>query len=149
MSCPSAGFRWRRWLKGMTDSTASPINPLVVVVDDDAAVRNSLKFSLEIEGFAVRDFSGGADLLSAPDLRGCACFVIDQNMPGLSGLDVVAKLRDRRDLLPVILITSHPTTSLRRRAADAGVCIVEKPLLGTTLFDKIRDVIASPAARSH
>ena len=69
---------------------------LIVVVDDDAAVRNSLKFSLEIEGFAVRAFSVAADLLNAPDVLDCACLVIDQSMPGMTGLDLVAKLRDRQ-----------------------------------------------------
>src|SRR5215211_4307977 len=111
---------------------------LIVVVDDDAAVRNSLKFSLEIEGFAVRAFSVAADLLNAPDVLDCACLVVDHNMPGMNGLDLVAKLRDRRVSVPAILITSHPSAAVSNRAADAGIPIVEKPLLGNALIDSIR-----------
>ena len=118
------------------------VDPLIVVVDDDAAVRNSLKFSLEVEGFAVRTFSAGADLLNAADLPGCACFVVDQNMPGMSGLDLVAKLRDRRVSVPVILITSHPSAAVSDRAAHAGIPIVEKPFLGNALYDRIRVAVA-------
>jgi len=118
---------------------------LIVIVDDDAAVRNSLKFSLEIEGFAVRAFSVAADLLNAPDVLDCACLVVDQSMPGMTGLDLVAKLRDRRVSVPAILITSHPSAAVSDRAAHAGIPIVEKPLFGNSLTDTIRDAIASSA----
>lgn len=60
-------------------------SPIVAVVDDDPAVCNSLKFSLELEGFQVRTYVSGAALLRSGDLDDCDCFVIDQKMPGLSG----------------------------------------------------------------
>jgi two-component system, LuxR family, response regulator FixJ len=60
--------------------------PVVIVVDDDTAVRNSLKFSLKVEGFAVRAYGCAGDLLDSLDPLECACFVIDQNMPGMKGL---------------------------------------------------------------
>jgi two-component system response regulator FixJ len=113
----------------------------VIVVDDDAAVRNSLKFSLEIEGFSVRAYSDGAELLQAGELLPCACFVIDQKLPGMTGLDVIAKLRDRAIRVPAILITSQPDAALARRAGKAGVPIVEKPLLGNALVESIRAVV--------
>ena len=119
-------------------------NPLVVVVDDDAAVRGSLKFALEIEGFAVRTYPKGDDLLGDVRCADCACFIIDQKLPGMNGLDVVAELRKGHIAAPVILITSHPTNILLERAARAGVPIVEKPLLGNALIDRIRDAIAHP-----
>ena len=119
-------------------------NPIVIVVDDDAAVRGSLKFALEIEGFAVRTYPKGDDLLGDLRLGDCACFIIDQRLPGMNGLDVVAELRKERIAAPVILITSHPTNIVQERAASAGVPIVEKPLLGNALIDRIRDAIAHP-----
>ena len=119
-------------------------NPIVIVVDDDAAVRGSLKFALEIEGFAVRTYPKGDDLLGDLRLGDCACFIIDQRLPGMNGLDVVAELRKERIAAPVILITSHPTNIVQERAARAGVPIVEKPLLGNALIDRIRDAIAHP-----
>ena len=118
--------------------------PLIVVVDDDAAVRGSLKFALEIEGFAVRTYPKGADLLDDLRLADCACFIIDQKLPGMNGLEVVAKLRKEHIAAPVILITSAPNNAVQQGAAQAGVPIVEKPLLGNTLIDRVRDAIARP-----
>jgi len=127
----------------MTPQDASKMEPPVVaVVDDDPAVCNSLKFSLELEGFSVRTYGGGAELLRATDLAACDCFVIDQKMPGLSGLEVVAKLRDRHVAAPAILIISQPGASLNMRAAKAKVPIVEKPFLGNTLIERIREACA-------
>ena len=122
---------------------ALPI-PLIVVVDDDAAVRGSLKFALEIEGFAVRTYPKGDDLLGDVRLADCACFIIDQKLPGMNGLEVVAELRKEHIAAPVILITSAPNVVVQQRAAQAGVPIVEKPLLGNALMDRVRDAIARP-----
>jgi two-component system, LuxR family, response regulator FixJ len=116
-------------------------DPVVIVVDDDLAVRNSLKFSLEIEGFTVRGYATADELLNAGDLASCNCLVVDQKMPGLSGLDLIAKLRDRHIAAPAILITSYPSLSVRQRAENADVPIVEIPLLGNALLDRIRDVV--------
>jgi two-component system response regulator FixJ len=124
----------------MNQETSRP-NSLVIVVDDDDAVRNSLKFSLEIEGFAVRLYSGSAELLAAPDVDECACLIIDQNMPGLTGLETVKKLRERRVTVPTILITGHPSAALRARARGAGADVVEKPLFGNALIEGIRGII--------
>src|SRR5262245_49017949 len=123
------------------DSASTVPGYVVVVIDDDLAVRNSLKFSLEIEGLTVRSYATGAELLSAGDLALCNCLVVDQNMPGMSGLELIALVRAPSFAAPAILITSHPSASLRDRAQKAGVPIVEKPLLGNALLDKIRDVV--------
>lgn len=121
---------------------ASPRNcskgSLVIVVDDDAAVRHSLKFSLELEGFAVRLYAGGPELLRANGLADCACLVIDQNMPGLTGIETVCELRDRHIDVPAILITGRPNPALSASAHRASVDIIEKPLFGNALIDGIR-----------
>ena len=111
--------------------------PLVVVVDDDPAVCSSLKFSLELEGFAVRTYGGGAELLDAGDVA-CDCFVVDQRMPGMSGMELIWKLREQKISTPAILIISHPSDALSRRAAKAHIPVIEKPLLGNALVDTIR-----------
>ncbi len=113
--------------------------PVVVVVDDDPAVCSSLKFSLELEGFRVRLYGSGAELLDAGDLAACNCFVIDQRMPGMSGMELIAKLRDQKVLTPAVLIISHPNAALSARAAKADIPIVEKPFLGNALLDRIRE----------
>jgi two-component system, LuxR family, response regulator FixJ len=121
------------------------LGPVVIVVDDDLAVRNSLRFSLEVEGFAVRAYSGGVELLGDAELPASDCLVVDQNMPGMNGLDLIAQLRARDIAVPAILVTSYPTAALSDRAAKAGVAIVEKPFLGTALLDRIRDLSPSTA----
>ena len=131
----------------MSNPDASELNLTVVVVEDDEAVRDSLKFSLVIEGFAVRAFSSGPQLLAEPSLSPGDCYVVDQNMPGMSGLDLISTLRARNLTAPAILITSHPSAAVRDRAAAAGVAIVEKPLLDFTLLNSVRRSLARPSAQ--
>jgi len=119
--------------------------PVVVVVEDDPAVRGSLKFSLELEGFAVRTYGSGLEFFLSGD-HACDCFVIDQRMPGMNGMDLIGKLRERKVMTPAILIISHPHAALSARAAAAGVSIVEKPLLGNALVDKIREACGGTRA---
>jgi FixJ family two-component response regulator len=124
----------------------SAASPQVIVVDDDLAVRNSLKFSLEIEGFPVRVYAGGVELLIDTRLPRGGCLVIDQNMPGMKGLELIAQLRARDIAVPAVLIASCPTVALRECAARAGVTIVEKPFLGTALIERIRDLFSLDGA---
>jgi FixJ family two-component response regulator len=114
--------------------------PMIAVVDDDPAVCNSLKFSLELEGFAVRAYRSGAEFLAADGFGDCNCFVIDQRMPGMSGMELISELRGRNVSTPAILIISQPNTVLSARAAEAQVPIIEKPLLNNALVEKIREV---------
>jgi two-component system, LuxR family, response regulator FixJ len=129
----------------MTSQPVVEMPPIVAVVDDDPAVCNSLKFSLELEGLEVRTFLGGAELLRARDIDACQCFVVDQKMPGMSGLELIGKLRDRLIAAPAILIISQPSAALSARAATAQVPIVEKPFLGNALLDRIREALRRAA----
>jgi len=115
---------------------------LVLVVDDDPAVRNSLKFSLEVEGFIVRVYSSANELLRESEITEAGCLVIDYHLSEMNGLEMLNRLRERRVAVPAILITSHPSASVRQRAAEAGVRIVEKPLLGNALVEGIRNAFA-------
>jgi two-component system response regulator FixJ len=115
----------------------------VIVVDDDAAVRNSLKFALELEGLSVRLFKDGAELLAAADLPRNGCFVVDYNMPGMTGLELVAKLRQRHIDSPAILIASQVSDDLHGRAAESGFRrVLEKPLHDSDLLDSIHAALA-------
>jgi two-component system, LuxR family, response regulator FixJ len=114
--------------------------PVVVIVDDDLAVRSSLAFSLETEGIAVLAYVSGAELLlEVPD---AGCFVIDYKLPGMNGLDLLAELRRRKVAAPAILITTHPSAAVRERAVATGTALIEKPLLGDALFREIRAALA-------
>jgi two-component system response regulator FixJ len=116
-------------------------NPLVIVVDDDAAVRNSLKFSLEIDGFAVRAYGSAEELVRAGDLGNCRCLIVDQDMPRITGLELVGVLRKQGAEIPTILISGNVTPRLRMWASGAGVPLVEKPFVGNGLIDLIRSAI--------
>jgi FixJ family two-component response regulator len=122
----------------MPNSPIESGSPLVIVIDDDPAVLNSLKFSFEIEGFSVRTFASAQELLNSDDLSHSGCLVVDFNLRGTDGLDLLRQVRDRKIATPAILITTHPTAALREQAAIAGVPIVEKPLFGNTLIESVR-----------
>jgi two-component system, LuxR family, response regulator FixJ len=117
----------------------------VLIIDDDPAVRNSLKFALEVEGFAVRAYPAGADLLRENEFPADGCLVVDYKLPEMNGLDLLVELRRREVDLPAILITTHPSADVRRRAALAGVALIEKPLLNDTLFQGIRAALDGQA----
>ncbi|WP_246205812.1 response regulator transcription factor [Microvirga arsenatis] len=115
----------------------------VIVVDDDDAVRNSLKFALELEGLSVRLFKDGAELLAVPDLPRGGCYVIDYNMPGMTGIELVRKLRQRQIDSPAILIASQVNEDLHGRAARSGFrSVLEKPLHDSELLDSIQAALA-------
>jgi two-component system, LuxR family, response regulator FixJ len=117
---------------------------IVFVVDGDLAVRESLKFALELEGLVVRLCESGAELLRHPDLRQAGCLVMECKMPLMDGFEVLDILATRGAKLPVILLTSYATDAFRRRAAASGVkFILEKPLLNGSLVDRIREALGS------
>ena len=119
---------------------------IVLVVDDDLAVRESLKFALELEGLVVHACGSGMELLRHPDLSRARCLVLDYRMPVIDGLEVMEHLRALQVALPVILITSAATDALRERASKAGVChVVEKPLSDSALLENIHDLLGIPS----
>ncbi len=114
---------------------------VILVVDDDSAVRSSLKFMIEVEGFEVNAYSSAQELLNEDSLPANSCLVTDYHMPDMTGLELVDQLRDRQISIPAILMTANPTEILRNRAAAAGIPIIDKPLLGSRLLDAIRKAL--------
>jgi len=128
--------------------TAPQIDPsdarhdLVLIVDDDQAVRDALKFALELDGLSVVTCDSGAELLRHPQLGRAGCLVLDYQMPGMNGFAVMNELKRRNVTLPVILITAPLSREVERRAVAAGVAgVLEKPLLEDILLEKIRHVL--------
>jgi two-component system, LuxR family, response regulator FixJ len=116
---------------------------LILVVDDDTAVLNSLGFMLETEGFEVRAFSDIGELLHADSIHEANCLVVDYLMPVMNGFDVLRSLRKKQITAPAILITARSDKTLVGRAAAAGFArVVEKPLLENELVDSIRGLTA-------
>ena len=124
------------------DCAMSTMPGQVLVIDDDAAVRNSLKFALELEGLTVRAYANGDALLADGELPAKGCLVVDYYMPAMNGLDLVKSLRRRHVDLPAILTTAKATDPMRRSAERAGIRrVLEKPLEDSSLFDSIRGVL--------
>ena len=129
--------RARKLTKAMTLRQSPSAAKHVLVVDDDAAVRKSVKFALELEGFGVRDFASAEELLIEGSIPPYSCLVVDYHMPGMNGLELVARLHDRNSALPAVLITSS-NDKLRDQAAASGVTMVEKPMLAGPLLNAVR-----------
>lgn len=110
----------------------------IVLVEDDAAVRASVSFKLGLDGFDVSTYANAEALLA--DLRACRCYVLDQRLPGMTGLALVERLRAVGESSPAVLITTNPTAKIRNQAAACGIEIVEKPLIDDALADAIRRV---------
>jgi FixJ family two-component response regulator len=124
----------------------SPVPDIVLVVDDDAAVRAALKFVLEVEGFRVRLYDSPEALLDAAELPARACIVVDYRMPRIDGIELIERLRERRVALPAILISARINKQLCRLAERIGlVDVLEKPLSDAALVDSIRSALGPPA----
>ncbi len=102
--------------------------PRVHIVDDDDAMRDSLKWLLESRGLTVELYPSAEAFLGAFNREFCGCLVLDVRMPGMSGLDLYEQLQARASTLPVIFITGHgdvpmAVSALKKGAAD----FIEKP----------------------
>jgi two-component system response regulator FixJ len=118
---------------------------LILIADDDHAVRDALQFALRLEGFWVHAHSGGAGLLADPDLRCAGCVILDDRMRQMDGFALLKKLKALDPGLPVIMLTSHATLRVRARAVAAGVRkVLEKPLLNNDLVEHIRTILGEP-----
>lgn len=113
---------------------------MLILVEDDPAVLRSLSFAMETEGFTVATFSSAEDLLQSSISVVDACLVVDQMLPGISGLDLLEQLRDENPQLKGILLVSGMSPQIERRAVRNGLAVVEKPLLGSALIEAIRAI---------
>lgn len=111
--------------------------PTVHVVDDDSAVRESLRFLLEQEGLSVQTYDSAVALLSSePSPAGCV--LTDFQMPEIDGLQLQIQLAGRGIELPVIVMTGHGDVPVAVRAMKAGaVDFLEKPFAENELFDAV------------
>jgi two-component system response regulator FixJ len=119
-----------------------PPDPVVHLVDDDEAVRQSLAFLLTSAGFAVRTYPAAAAFLDALVAVQPGCVVTDIRMPGLSGLELQRELIGRRIALPVIVMTGHGDVKLAVEAMKAGaVDFIEKPFADDVFIAAIRTAL--------
>ncbi len=111
----------------------------IFIVDDDEAVRDSLKLLLESYGMEVEDFGSTAEFARQYRARRGACLILDQHLPGSTGLDFLSSSEGASLALPVILLTGRADSALRARAAQLGVsAFLEKPVADDVLLAAIR-----------
>jgi two-component system response regulator FixJ len=100
---------------------------IVAIVDDDLAVLDSLKFLLEVVGYRVATYAS-ANAFLGDGATEPACLIIDQHMPGMTGLELAQRLRDDGAAIPILLITGSPSPAIVMRAAQLGIVnVLEKP----------------------
>lgn len=111
---------------------------LVLIVDDNDTVRESLQVVLDVAGYATQAYVSGSDLLAAIDHQSECCILLDSLMPGMNGLEVLKRLKRTRPDLPVIIITGGGDTKTSIAAIEAGaVDYLEKPVIEEALFESI------------
>lgn len=100
---------------------------VIDVIDDDDAVRDSMRALLECFDYTVRDYQTAEDFLRKSD-KNADCILVDQHMPGITGLALVERLRASGDQTPALLITGRTDTAIEPRAAEIDLTVLHKPI---------------------
>ena len=116
----------------------------IAVVDDDERLLKSLESLMISFGYDVRAHLSGESLLDSGDVHVIDCLVSDVGMPGISGIQLLEKVRVQRPDLPVILITGRQEKHLSQLAARHGARYFEKPLDSTRLVEAVRSALGAP-----
>jgi two-component system, LuxR family, response regulator FixJ len=112
------------------------------VIDDDAAVRESTDFLLRSAGLTVKTYDSAAAFLDALPTIGSGCIITDVRMPGISGMDLLRRLKEMQVQLPVIVITGHGDVPLAVEAMKSGaVDFLEKPFDDDVLLASVRTAL--------
>jgi FixJ family two-component response regulator len=122
----------------MSDS----LSPLIHLIDDDAAVRDSLALLIGTVGLRVQTWASPQDFMTAFDRNSIGAIVLDVRMPGISGLTVLDKLVAEGVDQPVIMLTGHGTVDMCRRAFKSGAAeFLEKPVDDQALLDALQSAV--------
>lgn len=118
---------------------------IVLVIEDDDSVRRATERLLNSAGVSTATYVSAEALLTVGPAEGDACVVSDLRLPGLSGLELLAELRRRGCVCPLILITAYDSASVREEAERSGVAAyVAKPFYAAQLLAAIRAAIEPP-----
>ena len=120
----------------------------VFIVEDDAAVRDSLGLLLGLQGFRTQSFSCAEDFRRIYQPSWAGCLLLDVRMPGMNGLELQESLRRQGLALPVIIMTAHGDITTVRTALKSGaVDFLEKPVDPAALLAAVRTALDADAAR--
>src|SRR5580700_6347475 len=121
-------------------------NKLIAIVDDDDLMRNALQGLLKSVGLPARAFASAEEFLQSGQQHQTACLIADIRMPGMSGLELQAKLNAARYRIPIIFITAHGDTKMRLQAMRAGaVEFLAKPFDDEVLLGNVRAALENGA----
>jgi FixJ family two-component response regulator len=124
--------------------TAEGATDIVAIVDDDDLMRNALQGLLKAVGLPAQTFASAEEFLASGQQHRTACLITDIRMPGMSGLDLQARLNADRCRIPTIFITAHGDTRMRMQALRAGaVEFLAKPFDNQALIESVRAALAS------
>src|SRR5712671_5023780 len=119
---------------------------LVAIVDDDHSMRSALQGLLKAVGLSSQAFASAEEFLTSGQQHQTACLITDIRMPGISGLELQAKLSAERCRIPTIFITAHGDTKMRMQALRAGaVEFLAKPFGDEALLESVRAALESCA----
>lgn len=117
-------------------------NDIVYIVDDDAAVLDSLAVLLSTAGLKVETFGNADEFLDTWSPATTGCLVLDIRMPGMSGLDLLEQLASRKARIPVVMITGHGDVKIAVKAMKLGAAdFIEKPFKYEVIIDSIRNAL--------
>lgn len=117
---------------------------MVAVVEDDESYRAAVQRLLKAAGFLVRSFASAEDFLESGQQHETGCLIADIRMPGMSGLDLQAKLNAEHCPIPTIFITAHGDEKMRLQAMRGGaVKFLIKPFDGSSLVEGVRVALES------
>lgn len=129
---------------------SSPTTPIVFVIDDDPAVRDSLSLLFETEGLVVECHESAESFLAAYGDERPGCLVLDVRMQPMSGPELQAELVRRGSRMPIIFLTAHGDIPMTVRAMKAGAKdFLTKPINGTELLDRVHAVLKSELDRHN
>jgi FixJ family two-component response regulator len=112
---------------------------LIAIVDDDQSVQNTLQDLIESEGLSARCFGSAEKFLESGEQHNAACLIADIRMPGMSGLQLQAKLKVERCRIPIIFITAHGDAKMRVQAmCDGAVEFLTKPFDNAVLLQTVQ-----------
>ena len=121
---------------------------VVYVIDDDAAIRDSLALMLGLAGYATRLFADAESFLAAFEPAWSGCVVADLRLPGLSGVELQARIRERGSSIPFVIITAHGDVRAARDAfRSQAVDFIEKPFEDAQLRAAIDSAFDLESAR--
>ncbi|MCW9024793.1 MAG: response regulator [Gammaproteobacteria bacterium] len=124
--------------------------PKIYIIDDDDAMRSSLRWLIESENYAVHTFPSAEDFLNHQPLEKTGCIITDIRMSGLSGLELYKKLTEMNCALPVIMITGHGDVAMAVKALKDGVYdFIEKPFDDRVLLDRIEQAIQNSIRKTE